>query len=319
MLSGCSGGKKGNGPSAHGSLKVSEGKLRDSRDAVVQLKGISTHSIPRCEPLISEDCFKEIAGWGVNVVRLAMYTEAMDSYNRSDYFREKNMALIDKGVEAATAADLYVIIDWHILQDGDPMINMEKAKEFFDTVSKKYSDHNNVFYEICNEPNGDFGWDRIREYAEEVIPVIRNNDDHAVILVGTPSWSSRPDLVSDPVSDDNVMYSFHFYSASHFDEHKNSLRTAVDKGIPVFVTEYGVCADNGSFPRNLASANEWMELLDEYQLSSCLWSFSTAPEAASVFRSSMMKRAGFTDDDLSDTGLWLKAMLKGEKYLGEEQ
>ena len=71
--------------------------------------------------------------------------------------------------------DMYVIIDWHILSDNNPMTYKEEAKDFFDTVSKKYKDSPNVIYEICNEPNGNTNWNNdIKPYADEIIKVIRN-------------------------------------------------------------------------------------------------------------------------------------------------
>lgn len=37
--------------------------------------------------------------------------------------------LVRNGVDYATAADLYVILDWHILSDGNPLQNADAAAE----------------------------------------------------------------------------------------------------------------------------------------------------------------------------------------------
>lgn len=84
---------------------------------------------------------------------------------------------------------MYVIIDWHILSDGNPMQHIDDAVDFFGEMSERYKDSNAVLYEICNEPNGNVTWnDNVKPYAETVIPVIRANTN-AIILVGSPTWS----------------------------------------------------------------------------------------------------------------------------------
>lgn len=74
-----------------------------------------------------------------------------------------------------------MIIDWHILNDGNPKSHLSQAKSFFATMSKKYSKQKNVIYEICNEPNG-CSWSTIRSYAVSVIKTIRKYDKNAVIV-----------------------------------------------------------------------------------------------------------------------------------------
>lgn len=77
---------------------------------------------------------------------------------------------------------MYVIIDWHILSDGNPKKNQSKAKAFFKKMSNKYRKEKHVFYEICNEPNGGVQWKTIKSYAKSVIKVIRKADKNAVVL-----------------------------------------------------------------------------------------------------------------------------------------
>ena len=95
---------------------------------------------------------------------------------------------IYKGVKYATELGMYVIIDWHILNDGNPMTQLAQAKKFFATMSNKYKNQKNVIYEICNEPNG-CSWTSIKSFATQVIKVIRKYDKKAIIVVGTPTWS----------------------------------------------------------------------------------------------------------------------------------
>lgn len=150
--------------------------------------------------------------WGVNAIRLAMYTEEYNGYC-SGGSQAKLRKLVDKGVGYATDLGMYAIIDWHILSDGNPNKNKSQAKKFFTTMAKKYKNNKNVIYEICNEPNG-CGWKEIKSYATDIIKTIRKYDKKAVIIVGTPTWSQLgTDGTSNEVADSpikgykNIMYS----------------------------------------------------------------------------------------------------------------
>ena len=200
---------------------------------------------------------------------------------------------------------MYVLIDWHILSDGDPNRYIEDAKPFFAEMAEKYCDYNNVLYEICNEPNG-VDWPCVKEYAEQIIPVIREKDPDSVIIVGNPGWST--DLVNvaaDPLAFDNILYTFHFYAATNGQDSRDMLEAVSQQGLPIFVTEYGVTASTGRHPRDLDSADQWIDLLERENISYCMWSFSKAPEACSAIRSGVFKYNGFEKEDYSETGLWL--------------
>lgn len=302
-------------PSNCGALSVIDGKLCDEQGEPVQLKGVSTHAVTRTEMQLNQELFEEMRyDWGVNVVRLAMYVVGQDGYTKSDYFREKNIELIQKGVDLATSQDQYVIIDWHILDDGNPLENKDSAIEFFDLISSEYADHSNVIYEICNEPNG-VEWSDIKAYAEEVIPVIRKNAPESVILVGTPDWSQGVDqALAAPLDFENLMYSLHFYSASHKDDLRNRMIECTEAGLPIFVTEYGVTASNGGFPRDLDEADLWMEAMDEHGISSCIWNMTKNGEACCLISSACIKTSGYETEDFSETGVWFRGML--DQYIG---
>ncbi|WP_434783111.1 cellulase family glycosylhydrolase, partial [Faecalibaculum rodentium] len=74
---------------------------------------------------------------GSQVIRLAMYTADSNGYC-TDGDQKELEGLIDKGVQAAVSTGQYVIIDWHILSDGNPAQYQDQAKDFFGKVSKKY-------------------------------------------------------------------------------------------------------------------------------------------------------------------------------------
>ena len=302
-------------PSTAGALHVEGTQLTDSHGNAIQLKGISTHGLAWFPEYVNEDCFRQFRQeWNVNVIRLAMYTAEYGGYC-SGGDKESLKKLVKSGVEYATALDMYVIIDWHILSDNNPNMYVNEAKEFFKDMAKTYAGNNNVLYEICNEPNGGTGWNDIKSYAQQVIPVIRSYDEDAVIIVGTPTWSQEVDKAADnPITDyDNIMYALHFYAATHTDSLRNTMTAAIDAGLPVFVSEYGICDASGNGAIDENQANQWINTMDAYGVSYVAWNLSNKDETSAIINSSCSKVSGFTENDLSASGKWLHDMLTGGK------
>ncbi len=301
------------GTKALPALHVSGTGLVDIDGDPVQLKGISTHGIAWYPEYINEDCFADLHSWGVNVIRLAMYTADYNGYcTGGDQTALKD--LIRKGVDCATKEGMYVIIDWHILNDGNPKTYETQAKEFFDEMSGEFAGHTNVLYEICNEPNGT-NWSDIKSYAEDIIPVIRTNDPDAVIIVGTPTWSQDVDIAAaDPITGyDNIMYSLHFYAATHGEYLRDKMRSASSAGLPIFVTEYGICDASGNGGIDIGSADEWVRQMDDLGISYIAWNLSNKAETSAIIKDSVSRISGFTRDDLSSSGQWFYDTITGAR------
>ncbi len=288
----------------YGQLHVEDTKLVDKDGNEVVLTGISTHGINWYPDYASPETIKSLRdSWGINVVRIAMYTSDYNGYCvAGDENKENLKKIIDDAVKAATDNDMYVIIDWHILNDNNPNTYKGEAIQFFGEMVRKYESNENVIYEICNEPNGDTTWDDIRAYATEVIPVIRNVDKDAIILVGTPKWSSDLDSVlANPLDYDNIMYTYHFYAGTHKSRERNNLTAAVEDGLPVFVSEYGFVAADGNGMMNKSEAEKWQDVMEEYGISSCMWNLSNKDESSAMIKADCNKLADFTEEDISDS------------------
>lgn len=146
--------------------------------------------------------------------------------------------------------------------------------------------------------------------------MIRSRDDDAVILIGTPNWSQYVDqAAADPIAGyDNLMYTLHFYAATHTDSLRSTLVSAVDAGLPVFVSEYGICDASGGGVIDEDQANQWMDLLDRYGISCAAWNLSNKAETCAILQSDCSKISGFTENDLTDSGRWLYQMLTGSSH-----
>lgn len=296
-----------------GRLHVKGTKLVDKKGHEVQLRGVSTHGLSWYPQYVNDKCFAQLHDkWGANVVRLAMYTEEYNGYCSGDAKNRSDLKkLIKKGVRLAKKHKMYVIVDWHILSDGNPNSHKKEAKAFFREMSREFKGYNNVIYEICNEPNNGTSWKEIKSYAKSVISTIRENDKKAVIVVGTPIWSQDVDqAAADPIKGDNIMYALHFYAATHKTDLRNKMTAAINKGLPVFVTEYGICDASGNGAIDKREADRWIQTMDEYGVSYIAWNLSNKQESSSIIKSSCPKVSGFKKSELSDEGRWLYHLLR---------
>jgi len=288
-------------------LSVKGTNLVDSSGQAVKLRGVSTHGLSWFPQYVNKDAFKYMRDeWNVNTVRLAMYTAEYNGYCTGDENnRQALIQLVDNGVSYATELGMYVIIDWHILSDNNPNMYKNQSVDFFNKMSKKYSKHTNVIYEICNEPNGGTSWEEIKSYAVEVIDTIRKNDKDAVIIVGTPNWSQYVDqAAASPIERDNIMYALHFYADTHRDDLRNKMVNAINSGLPVIVSEFGICDASGNGNVNIEEANKWMQVIKQHNVSYVIWNLSNKQESSALINSSCSKVSGWTNDELSESGKW---------------
>ena len=300
---------KGTTPvSQHGQLSVKNGQLVDKSGKGYQLRGMSTHGLTWFPEFVNESAFKTLRDdWNTNVVRLAMYVDEWG--NGQCYMGNKSgsLELLEKGVDICIKLDMYVIIDWHVLNPGDPSKYTNEAKSFFETVSKRYAKYPNVIYEICNEPNGGASWSgNIKPYAEKIIPVIRKNAPNSVIIVGTPTWSQEIDKpLSDPLNYKNVMYAFHFYAATHAGLRSN-VENCVAQGLPVFVSEFGTCDASGGGANDFNETQKWLSYFDKQGISYCNWSICNKDETCSVLRPGTSANGNWSESDLTENGKWMR-------------
>ena len=278
-----------------------------------QLRGASTHGLQwdSMYPYVNKGSFQSLRDeWGVNMVRLV-------SYVTQDGYTQGAQSLLDskiqEGVQAATDLGMYAIVDWHIHHE-DPNTTKSNAKEFFKKYATMYKDYDNVIFEICNEPTG-VQWyngsgSDLYSYCKDIAQIIRDCGSNALIVCGTNTWSQDvDDVAKKPLKDDgfeNILYTFHFYSGSHYADKMQKVKTATAAGTPILVTEFGICDASGNGGYDTANADAWIKLLDGYNISYACWSLCNKNESASYLLPSCSKTTGgWVESDLSTTGIWL--------------
>ena len=300
----------------HGKLHVDGIYLKDSHNEKYQLRGASLHGLQWDVGYnyISKASFQSLRDeWGVTAVRLPVYV------TQGGYTEGAASAMdtrIQNAVKYATDLGMYILIDWHVHDaygnPANPNTWKSQATSFFEKYAKMYKDYGNVLFEICNEPVSSPWYEGhsndLYSYANSIVGVIRKYTD-AIVIAGTNTWSQQPDqVIGHKLSYKNVMYTVHFYAATHIGGDGNwvydNVKKALNNGVPVFCSEFGICDASGNGSYNIDSANKWMSLFDQYSISYFCWHLSNKGESSAYLKSSCSKKSGWTNNDLSTTGAW---------------
>ncbi|MBS7195500.1 MAG: cellulase family glycosylhydrolase [Eubacterium sp.] len=287
------------GVSENGQLKVVGTQLCNEKGEAVVLKGMSSHGLQWFPQFVSNDYIKAVVVRGANVMRFAMYT------GENGYISNHSVKnTLTTAVDNAVANDMYAIIDWHILSDGNPMTYKNEAKEFFAEMAQKYKNSKAVIYEICNEPNGNISWSKdVKPYAEEIINTIRTYDSNAIILVGNPQWDQDLDsVVADRLSGNNIMYTCHFYAGTHTQWLRDKITNALNNGIPIFVSEWGTSSADGNGGVFTDETNRWLNYMADKKISWCNWSLCDKNETSAALNQGANASDGLSNSELSDSG-----------------
>lgn len=294
---------------ANGKLQVINRQLSNEAGTPIQLRGVSSHGLHWFPQCFTQSSVNALANdWGADVFRAAMYVDEGGYLNDKVGLRNKVNQIVDWSEQAG----MYCIIDWHILNPGDPNVHTADAIEFFQIMAQRNAGKKNVIYEICNEPNG-VSWASIKNYAEQVIPVIRQYAPDAIILVGTPNYSGTPGDVRGNMltgaNTHNVMYTFHFYAGSHFTQ--NYIEDVI-KTVPLFISEWGTSNYSGNGGNDYTNAQNWVNLMagnnsSGIKLSWVNWNFADKNESSSALNPGACSNAAW--NNTSTSGTWIKDHL----------
>jgi len=295
----------------HGRLKVVGTQLMDEHGKPVVLRGMSFgwHNFwPR---FYNEDAVNWLAkDWECTVVRAAMGVEPAKGYLEDPMGAKQKIEAV---VDGAINAGIYVIIDFH-----SHKTRLKEAREFFTEMALKYANYPNIIYELFNEPDYE-SWTEVKSYSEELIKTIRSIDSKNIILVGNPHWEQDINLVaSNPIANvTNVMYTVHFYAATHKQFLRDRCDSALAKGIPIFISESAGMEASGNGTINDEEWQLWIDWCEQHNISWIIWSVSDKDETCSVLKPSGSSRGHWKNKDLKESGIKARALLR--KYNQKQQ
>jgi endoglucanase len=291
----------------HGQLRVQGNRIVDRSGTPVQLRGMSlfwSQWIPKYYTFNTVKWLRD--DWKVTVVRAAMAAERGGYESNPDAERDKVIAVVD----AAIQLGIYVVIDYHAHTAHE---NTAQAKAFFADMARRYGNTPNVLYEPYNEPLK-VSWSKVlKPYHEAVIDSIRQHDPDNIVIVGTPNWSQRvAEAAADPIQRPNVAYTLHFYANTHGQWLRDEAQRAMDRGVALFVTEYGTTAASGDGKVDEKATREWWAFLDRNSISHLNWSVADIRESSAALVSGASPDGGWSLAQIKPSGLLVRGELRAK-------
>jgi endoglucanase len=287
-----------------GDLSVSGSSIVDKDGNIFTIRGMSLFWSQIKGKYYNFDCVKWLRDdWNCTVIRAAMGIESGGYLENPEAEYQKVKTVIDACIELG----IYVIVDWH---DHHGEEHLDAAKEFFGSISETYGHYPNIIYEIYNEPLNLSWVNVLKPHSESIITAIRSNDPDNLIIVGTPNWSQDVDaVIGHEIQGSNIAYSLHFYTGTHGQSLRNKASAAINAGLPLFVSEWGISEADAGGEINIDETNLWAEFLETNNLSWCNWSVTNKDETSSILLPVTTSLSNWTENDLSEAGQIMRDYL----------
>jgi hypothetical protein len=234
--------------------------------------------------------------WGCNCVRLSV---------QSLSWRDQQAGLLEaleSDVAAALAADMWVIITWHVIGWPDGYTDTPEwydtdfslAVDFWTDMRSRFGSEPRVLFELWNEPLSEdaYGgtstedtWPELKARYEELVTLIREESANVILCAGDMNSYDLRSIADNLITGDNVGYIWHVYPLYNADppigkstiaEHQADWAEKLD-GLPavapVVVTEWGFQPDVADHWSGTAESfgTPLVELLDDDDLHWTAW------------------------------------------------
>lgn len=287
----------------NGVLSVKGTQLINEKGEAIVLRGVSFgwHNLwPRFYTAQTVDWL--INDWNCTVIRAAMGIELEDAYQTKPEFAKKTIKTV---IDAAIERDVYVIVDWH--SHG---LNETIALEYFKEIAKTYGKYPHIIYEIFNEPDYET-WKDVKTYSEKLIKEIRKYDPDNIILVGCPHWGQDVHIVADsPIEGvNNIMYTLHYYAATHSDSLRKRGDYALSKNIPLFISECAGMEANGDGNLNMNEWQKWIDWTEDNKISWVVWSIADKNETCSMLKPKASSTGNWPIEHLKESGIKTRELI----------
>ncbi len=291
----------------HGQLRVQGNRIVDRNGAEVQLRGMSLYWsqwIPKYYTFNTVRWLRD--DWKITVIRAAMAVNSGGYATNPTAERNKVIAVVD----AAIQLGIYVIIDYH---DHTASDNRALAQSFFADMARRYGNSPNVLYETFNEPLNVSWASVLKPYHEAVIDSIRQADPDNIVIVGTRNWSQEVDeAAQNPINRSNVAYTLHYYADTHRQWLRDRAQSALNRGIALFVTEYGTTAASGNGTVNAAESAAWYAFLDQNKVSHANWSVADIGESSAALMPNASPDGNWSVSQIKPSGIIVRNELRAK-------
>lgn len=200
------------------------------------------HKKEHYQSFIVEDDLKQIADWGFDHVRLPIDYEVLEDDAGNQL--ESGYGFVQQVLEWGKKYGLNVVLDLHkaygydFNDAGDSeknnlFSNEALQKRFVDlwsSIAKRYGSYPNVAFELLNEvveKENAAAWNAL---IKKTVNVIREITEDTPLIYGGIQWNSVKTLkLLDVPTDQNIIFTFHFYEPLLFTHQKAHWVPAMDK------------------------------------------------------------------------------------------
>jgi endoglucanase len=290
--------------------------------------------------------FQALSQAGFKHVRLPVIFEKLANSNPPYNLITNQTAfyLVDSAIVWANTFNMKLIIDNHHGYDlTDANFASEKNRKcaVWRQLVQRYGylNPNNFFFEIYNEPNG-ISNANFRTIAQSVMDTVRTYNTTHTFIMGGNGWNSMSGLTSFlPLSDPNVIYTFHTYDPYNFthqgmswtsptyiaartfplNNEMNELRSVFRSvktwsnfyGVPTYMGEFGVGTSADATSR-CNWVNHLTHLSDSLAIPWAYWDAKNYTDAFGFYPGSIITQANATPCFKSAMGLYSTPLATSE-------
>jgi len=167
----------------------------------------------------SEQDFIDVKSLGADVIRLPVAFHNFVLGEKDHTLNPELLKYLDSVADWAEKHRIYLIIDNHSFHPVNPTDNnIDKILiPVWEQITRHFKDRGKyVLYEVLNEPHGitDERWGEIQR---KTLEAMRKIDKERPVITGGTNYNSIEKLFKIPAyTDDNLIYTFHFYDPHIF-------------------------------------------------------------------------------------------------------
>jgi endoglucanase len=208
-----------------GELELTEGGI----DAMIDRVTSPAEPAGGCSP-----------SWEARAIRVAVSPPDGDAHTPKQYLPGSDYydTILRPTVDYARAKGLYVIIDWHYIDDTTK--HQATTSQFWTEMAPHFAGDPNVLFELYNEPINSGSWPSVKADMQIWHDIVRAAAPDNLILIGSPNWDQLVGAATaNPIAGTNLVYVAHMYP-----EHWKNVQLRAQIGnaaklFPIAITEWG--------------------------------------------------------------------------------
>ncbi len=203
---------------------------------------------------------EEIKAKGFSSIRIparwSAHADGEAPYTIHPYF----MDTVKWAINLALANDLTVVLNIHHYEEmmKKPEIHKARFLALWKQIANEFQHYpDNLYFELFNEPSGNFTPELWNEYLVEGLHVVREKNPDRMVIIGTAEWGGVGGLSKLVLPDDpNIILTIHYYEPFNF-THQGADWTG--QNLPTGVTWNGTATQINAITQDMTKIKQYSE------------------------------------------------------------